>query len=120
MGKFKSKKIKKNIGFKDVQKIDIRVGEITLVEDIEKSNDLMKLTVNFGEFERTILAGIKNERENPKEIEGLKALFVVNMEPKEMFGIKSEGMLFDLGYENKITPVLAVPEKDVPNGTCAG
>jgi tRNA-binding EMAP/Myf-like protein len=42
------------------------------------------------------------------------------MPVKEMFGVESEGMLFDLGYENGITPVLAVPEKKVPNGTCAG
>lgn len=120
MSKFKNKKIKKNISFNDVQKIDIRVGEILKVEDIEASNDLMKLEVDFGEFKRTIVAGIKNERENPLEIEGLQCLFVVNMPPKEMFGVTSEGMLFDLGYENGITPVLAVPEKKIPNGTCAG
>lgn len=80
----------------------------------------MLLTVDFGQFEREIIAGIKNERENPYEIEGKQALFVVNMAPKKMFGFTSEGMLFDLGYENKITPVLAVPEKPVPNGTIAG
>lgn len=120
MSDFISKKVKKNISFKDVAKLDIRVGEILKVEDVEKSKDLMKLTVDFGDFERIILASIKNERENPKEIENKQALFVVNMESKEMFGIKSEGMLFDLGYENKITPVLAMPENKVPNGTCAG
>lgn len=120
MSDFKSKKVKKNISFKDIQKIDIRVGEILKVEDIESSDDLMKLSVDFGDFERIIVAGIKNERENPKEIEGLQGLFVVNMPVKEMFGIASEGMLFDLGYENSITPVLAIPEKKVPNGTCAG
>jgi methionine--tRNA ligase beta chain len=120
MGKFKAKDVKKNISFNDVQKIDIRVGLIKSVEDIEASDELMKLTVDFGTFERVIVAGIKNEREDPTAIEGMQALFVVNMEPKEMFGVASEGMLFDLGYENKITPVLAVPEKEVPNGTCAG
>lgn len=120
MGTFKSKKVKKNISFKDFLKIDIRVGEILKVEDIEASDDLMKLTVDFGEFKRIIVAGIKNERDNPKEIEGLQGLFVVNMPVKEMFGVPSEGMLFDIGYENGITPVLAVPEKKVPNGTCAG
>jgi methionine--tRNA ligase beta chain len=120
MSEFVSKKVKSIVGFNDVEKLDIRVGEIIKVEDVVKSNDLMKLTVDFGDFERIILAGIKNERENPKEIENKQALFVVNMKPKEMFGIESEGMLFDLGYENKITPVLAMPEKKVPNGTCAG
>lgn len=120
MSTFVDKPVKKNIEYKTLQKIDIRVGEITKVTDVEKSNDLMQLDVDFGSFTRVILAGIKQERENPKEIEGKQALFVVNMPPKEMFGIKSEGMLFDLGYENKIVPVLAVPEKEIPNGTCAG
>lgn len=117
---FKEKKVKKTISFGDVQKIDIRVGTIVSLKDIEESDELMLLTVDFGQFEREIIAGIKNERENPYEIEGKQALFVVNMAPKKMFGFTSEGMLFDLGYENKITPVLAVPEKPVPNGTIAG
>lgn len=120
MGEFKVKEVKKKVSFKDVQKIDIRVGLIEKVDAVKGADDLMKLTVDFGKFQRIILAGIKNERDNPKAIEGMQALFVVNLEPKEMFGIKSEGMLFDLGYENNITPVLAVPEKEVPNGTCAG
>ncbi len=63
---------------------------------------------------------MKQERENPKEIEGKQALFIVNLEPKEMMGEMSEGMLFDIGYDNKITPVLAEPEKVVPNGVSAG
>ena len=63
---------------------------------------------------------MKKERENPKEIEGKQALFVVNLEPKEIMGEKSEGMLFDIGYSNDITPVLAVPEKEVPDGVSAG
>jgi len=64
---------------------------------------------------------MKKERENPKEeIEGLQALFIVNLKAQKMMGHISEGMLFDIGYSNKITPVLAVPEKKVPNGVCAG
>lgn len=117
---FKNLPIKPNIKFTDLDKIDIRVGRIEKVEDVEKSDKLVKLTVDFGEFKRTILVGMKKERENPKEIEGLQALFVVNLEAKEMMGEKSEGMLFDIGYANKIIPVLAMPEKEVPNGTCVG
>lgn len=56
------------------------------------------------------MAGIKQERENPKEVEGKQALFIVNLEPKKMMGEMSEGMLLDIGYHDKITPVLAVPE----------
>jgi tRNA-binding protein len=76
--------------------------------------------VNFGDFKRIILVGMKKERENCKEIEGLQALFVVNLAPKNMMGEVSEGMVFDIGYANGITPVLAIPEKPVPDGVQAG
>jgi len=116
----KSLSVKPIINFSDLEKIDIRVGTIEKVEDIEKSDKLVRLTVDFGEFKRNILVGLKKERENPNEIEGKQALFVVNLAPKEMFGELSEGMVFDIGYSNEIIPVLAVPEKSVPNGVCAG
>lgn len=63
---------------------------------------------------------MKQEREKPGEIQGKQALFVVNLEPRGMAGEIAEGMLFDIGYANGVTPVLAVPEKEVPNGTRAG
>lgn len=104
-----------------LEQIDIRVGTIVLVEDMPKSDKLIKLTVDFGAFKRTILAGMKKERKNPKEeIEGKQALFVVNLVPRKMMGEVSEGMLFDIGYSDGIIPVLAMPEKEVPNGTRAG
>lgn len=117
---FKPAEIKPTISFSDLDKIDIRVGTIELVEDVAKSDKLIKLTVDFGDHKRTILVGMKGERENPKEIEGSQALFVVNLEPKKMAGEISEGMLFDIGFADNIKPVLAVPETRVPNGTRAG
>ena len=113
-------KVKENIDMDDLDKIDIRVGTILSVEDIEKSDKMIKLSVDFGEFKRTILVGMKKERENPAEIIGSQALFVVNLAPKKMFGEESEGMLFDIGYADGIIPVLAKPEKKVPNGSRAG
>jgi tRNA-binding protein len=103
-----------------LEALDIRVGTIERVENVPRSDKLMKLTVNFGDHSRTILAGIKKERENPREIEGRQALFVVNLEPRKMAGEISEGMLFDIGYADGVTPVLSVPERPVPNGTRAG
>nr|WP_236883240.1 tRNA-binding protein [Clostridium botulinum] len=112
--------VKENINIDVLDKIDIRVGTIKLVEDVEKSDKLVKLSVDFGEFSRTILVGMKGERDNPKEIEGKQALFVVNLAPKKMAGEVSEGMLFDIGYADGIIPVLAQPEKPIPNGTRVG
>ena len=112
--------VKPTIQYSDLEKVDIRVGRIETVEDVEKSNTLVRLTVNFGEFKRTIVVGLKKERENPKEIEGKQALFVVNLAPKELMGELSEGMLFDIGYANGVIPVLAIPEKYIPDGVSAG
>ena len=103
-----------------LNQIDVRVGTILSVADVPNSDNLMQLRVDFGDHERTIVAGIRKERANPREIEGRQALFVVNLEPRKMRGVLSEGMLFDIGYGDGITPVLSVPESSVPNGTRAG
>ena len=103
-----------------LDQIDIRIGTITRVEDVPASKKLARLSVDFGDHTRTILVGMKQERENPKEIEGLQALFVINLEPKKLMGEVSEGLLLDIGYADGIKPVLALPEAEVPNGARAG
>lgn len=112
--------IKPFVSFDAFEKLDIRVGTIDLVEDLPNSDKLVRLTVDFGDHKRRILAGIKQERADPREIQGRQALFVVNLEPRKMMGEVSEGMLFDIGYADGVTPVLAMPETPVPNGTRAG
>lgn len=112
--------IKPTITISDLEKIDVRVGRIEKVEDVPASDKLVRLTVNFGNFTRNILVGLKKERENPQEITGKQALFVVNLEPKTMAGEQSEGMMFDIGFANHVVPVLAIPEKETPNGVNAG
>jgi tRNA-binding protein len=103
-----------------VEALDIRVGEIIAVENVEKSSKLVRLRVSFGDHERTILAGLRKERENTAELVGKQTLFIVNLEPKTMAGEVSQGMLFDLGYADGLLPALAVPERSMPNGTRAG
>ena len=117
---FKAAPIKPPITLADLEKIDIRVGTILSVDEVPASDKLLKLTVDFGDHQRTILAGMKQERANPKEIEGQQALFVVNLPPRKMAGEISEGMLFDIGYADDLTPVLAVPEKQIADGARAG
>jgi len=112
--------IKPLIEFEDLVKIDIRVGTIEEVENVKTSNKLVKMQVNFGDFNRQILAGMQGERDDTQEIVGKQALFVINMKPKKMAGELSEGMLYDIGYDDGIIPVLAQPEKPVPNGTRVG
>src|ERR1051325_8295873 len=112
--------VKPTIAIDLLDQVDIRVGTIKLVEDVKGSDKLLKLTVDFGDHSRTILVGMKQEREDPKQIEGRQALFVINLEPKRIMGEVSEGMLLDIGYADGIKPVLALPEAEVPNGARAG
>jgi len=103
-----------------LEQVDIRIGTIESVTDVPGSDKLVQMRVSFGDHHRTILAGMKQERANPREIEGRQALFVVNLEPRKMRGVLSEGMLFDIGYADGVRPVLATPEAPVPDGTRAG
>ena len=112
--------VKPTISIDVLEKIDIRAGTIKLIEDVKGSNKLLKMTVDFGDHSRTILVGMKKEREDPKQLEGMQTLFVINLEPKKIAGEVSEGMLLDIGYADGIKPVLALPEAVVPNGARAG
>jgi methionine--tRNA ligase beta chain len=112
--------IKPSIAIDVLEKLDIRVGEIVGAEPVPKSSKLARLRVDFGDHVRTILAGLRKERPDLGVLVGRQALFVVNLEPRPMAGEISEGMLFDIGYADGVTPVLAVPDSPVPNGTRAG
>lgn len=112
--------IKPLVSLADLEKLDIRVGTIREVLDVPGSEKLVQLHVSFGDHERRILAGLKKERPDPAALRGKQALFVVNLEPRRMAGLLSEGMLFDIGYADGIVAVLAQPEASVPDGCRAG
>ncbi len=100
--------------------LDVRVGTVVKVDDVPGAARLTRLTVDFGDRQRTIVAGIKKERAEPQLVKGQQALFVVNIPPRTIHGQESEGMLFDIGYADGVRPALAQPEWPVPNGTRAG
>ena len=107
-------KIKPQIKFEDFSKVDMRIGTIISAEDIEGSEKLIKLLVDFGDLgKRQILSGIK-EWFKPKILVGKQAAFVVNIEPRKIMGFDSEGMILAVEYEGKIT--LIVPKKKIKNG----
>lgn len=120
MADFTPAPVKPLVEMHTLDALDIRVGTIQAVADVARSRKLVRLTVSFGTFTREILAGLKTERADPREVEGRQALFVVNLPPREMAGEVSEGMLFDIGYADGLTPALAVPEHPMPDGTRAG
>lgn len=120
MATIKLAPVKPTISFDVLEKVDIRAGTIKAIEDVKGSDKLLKMTVDFGDHTRTILVGMKQEREDPKQLEGVQTLFVINLEPRKLMGEVSEGMLLDIGYADGIKPVLALPEERVPDGARAG
>ena len=120
METFSPAPVKGTIPFSVIESLDVRLGTIRAVSDVGGSKKLLKLIVSFGDHERQILAGIKGERDNPQEIVGRQALFVVNLEAKRMAGEMSHGMLFDIGFADGLTPALAVAERPMPDGARAG
>ena len=112
--------LKPPISLAQLEAVDIRVGTIRRVEDIPGSRKLVRFLVDFGDRPRVVLAGMKQERDDVQALAGRQALFVVNLEPRVMAGETSEAMFFDIGYADGIPPVLAVPERAVPDGTRAG
>ena len=112
--------IKPQISVEDLEKVDIRVGTILAVEDVPRSQRLLKMTVDFGDHRRAILVGMKVERSDPVgDLLGRQTLFVVNLAPRKMAGELSQGMLFDIGSADGILPVVTLLERPVPNGTRA-
>ena len=112
--------IKPIVPFEQLDGIDIRVGTVLSVDDVPDSRKLLRFRIDFGDHQRTVLAGMKQEREDPSVLVGVQTLFVVNLEPRKMAGEVSEAMFFDLGFADGVDPALAVPERPVPNGTRAG
>jgi tRNA-binding protein len=112
--------IKPAVSMEVLEKLDIRVGTIRRVEEVPESRKLVRLEVDFGDHTRTILSGMKGERENLQELVGRQTLFVVNLEPRKMAGVTSAGMLLDIGYSDGIPPALAIPDRPIPEGSRAG
>ena len=100
--------------FEEFQKIDLRVGRVVEAENIENSKKLLKLIIDLGKEKRQIVAGIA-QFYKPEDLLGKEIVVVVNLEPKRLMGIESEGML--LAAEDKGRVVILIPEKEVSAGT---
>jgi methionyl-tRNA synthetase len=86
------KALKPEIVFDDFAKLDIRVGTVVAAEKMEKSNKLLKLTINAGVDTRTILSGIALHYK-PEDMVGKQVTFIANLAPRKMMGIESQGMI---------------------------
>jgi tRNA-binding protein len=120
MDEFNPAPVKPTISVDDFAQLDIRVGTIQGVHEVEGSRKLVRLEVSFGDHTRGILAGMKTEREDLNSLRGSQALFLINLKPRKMAGYTSEGMIVDIGYEDGLLPALAIPERPVPDGSRLG
>ncbi len=96
-------------------KFDMRVGEVKAAERIPRTHKLIKLTVDFGDHSRTIIAGI-GDQYTPEDLMGKKMIFVVNLKPKKLSGVISEGMMVVAEEEDGKVHLITL-SNDVPNGT---
>ncbi len=104
---------KPEIGFSDFEKLDIRVGTIVKAEEIPESQKLIKLEIDFGEFKRTVFAGIKGMYP-AGELVGKQIPVLVNLAPRRMMNQWSQGMILAADHENNA--VLLHPDKKIGNG----
>ena len=111
-----SKGEKRMVSIEDFQNLDLRVAEVLTAEPVPGANKLLKLTVDIGTEQRTLVAGIALCYK-PEELIGKKIVVVTNLEPATIRGVRSEGMLLAgsvVGDDTSIT--LVTPEKSLPNG----
>ncbi len=113
--KEKSPKGEQNIiDIADFQKIDLRVGTITKADRIDKSDKLIKLSVDTGSETRQIVGGI-GKAYTPQELVGRQIVFVANLKPAKLMGVTSQGMLLAATKGKKMA--LVTPDADIPSGT---
>jgi methionine--tRNA ligase beta chain len=102
------------VTFKDFPKLDIRIGKILDYEKIPGAKKLLKVSLDIGMETRETVAGMA-EFFSPEELVGKTVVVLVNLEPKKLMGVESQGMILaaDLGGK----PFLLTVENDVPPGT---
>ena len=103
-----------NITFEDFKKVEIRIGKILAAEKVVDADKLLKLQVDFGEFQRQIISGIA-ESFTPEELIGKSLPFIVNLEYRKFKGEESQGMLMAIDAGEKT--VLLEPASEVPEGS---
>lgn len=86
------KSLKPETTIDDFSKLDIRIGKVLAAERMEKSNKLLKLTIDTGVDQRTVLSGIA-QHYSPEEMVGKQVTLIVNLAPRKMMGIESQGMV---------------------------
>ena len=104
------------IQFPEWQKLDLRVGEIEEVDDIQGADKLYKLKVNIGKENRTICAGLK-QFYSKEDLKGKRVIVFTNLAPRVMKGIESKGMLLAAVNKDETSVSLVQPDSEIENGS---
>lgn len=103
------------ISIEDFAKIELKVGAVLEAQEVEGSEKLIKLKVDLGESEpRQILAGVK-QWYKPEDFVGKQVVVIANLEPRQMMGLESQGMM--LAADSQDGPVFLTTDKEVKPGT---
>ena len=106
------------IDYDTFKQVEIQIGKILTVEKVEGADKLLKLSVDLGEEEpRQIVSGIAPYYEDISVLEGRKCPFVTNLEPREIFGLESNGMIFAARDEENRFSLLLPEDSDISVGT---
>lgn len=111
------------ITYEQFKQMDIRVGTIKEAESVPDTDKLLLCQVDFGEVDedgnkklRQIVSGIKEFYPDPQVLIGKQVLYIINLEPRTIKGIESQGMLLAVS-NNAGKPIFLVPEAEVLPGT---
>jgi len=107
-------RLQEMITFNDFKKLDIRIGRVLSAHKVDETDKLMKLEVDFGAEKRQLVAGIAEFFE-PHNLVGKEIPVLMNLEPRSIRGIESQGMILAIDVDGR--PVLLHPEKEVPPGS---
>ncbi|MBQ3848752.1 MAG: methionine--tRNA ligase [Clostridia bacterium] len=102
------------ISIDDFRKVSLRVAVVKTAEKVEGSDKLLKLSVNAGDRDRTIVSGIAKQY-SPEEIVGKKVILVSNLAPAKLKGIESQGMLLAASCGKELS--LITVDKDISEGS---
>ena len=106
---------KENCTYDDFMKMDIRIGKILTAEKVEKSNKLLKMSVDTGIDIRTIVSGIAKHF-TPEEVVGKQVSVLANLAPRKIMGVESHGMIL-LAENHDGRLIFVTPESEVKNGS---
>ena len=102
------------ITYDDFKKVELKIAKIITAEEVPGAEKLLKLQIDLGQEKRQIVAGIKKNYQ-PGSLIGKEIVVVINLEPRMVMGVESNGML--LAASDEGGPVILMPEREVPPGS---